>query len=531
MNSYLTIREILERKHFESIDIVAGIHGLERQVKWVHVVEVIQIKKLLNGNELILTTGLGWKTDRHLFRSLIEQLIESHAAGLCLEMGTHTTTVPQEIIDVANEHHFPIILFKKEVPFVEITQDIHSLLINKQYQMISNLEDYSQQLNKKLLDIEDAEDILKLLQETLEVQVIAHFNENELKAVPHMHEDDMNKFIEIENIDFENSSQVARQPVQILGNQYAELMILSYQRELNDFDYLLLDRTATALAQHLLRNLFVEEKKRMEESEWMIDWLEGHHSEHDIREYISYHKPKLQYQGGIVCVCEFHSEEKTQNMDRTYFKLFFRTIFEQHGFYIYTAEVRHKMIFILVNQREKPTWKERMTKGFTRIENDDSGKLDTYNISFGVGKFVPRLRDIDKSYQAAKETLQLQKRLSNESRRYFYDDLHLYRIISLINKHGDLQETVMEYLKPVIDYDKKHHASLMETLKTYLACNGSKQETAKKLFVVRQTLYHRIDKLEKILGQNFMSPERRLTIEFMTVAYDYLKSLETEPNH
>jgi PucR family transcriptional regulator, purine catabolism regulatory protein len=63
---------------------------------------------------------------------------------------------------------------------------------------------------------------------------------------------------------------------------------------------------------------------------------------------------------------------------------------------------------------------------------------------------------------------------------------------------------------------------LMETLKIYLACNGSKKETAKKLFVVRQTLYHRIQKLETLLGSDFMNPEKRLAIEFMIKAYEYL---------
>jgi purine catabolism regulator len=77
-----------------------------------------------------------------------------YAAGLCIEIGANTMAVPQCAIDLANEQQFPIILFHEEVPFVEITQDIHSLIINKQYQMISNLENYSQQLNKNLIEID-----------------------------------------------------------------------------------------------------------------------------------------------------------------------------------------------------------------------------------------------------------------------------------------------------------------------------------------------------------------------------------------
>lgn len=532
MESYLTIREILRRKHFESIEVIAGGEGLNKQVKWVHVVEVIQIKKLLNGYELILTTGLGWKKDKHLFMSLIEQLIESNASGLCLEMGTNTSSVPPEIIQKANQHKFPIIIFNKEVPFVEITQDIHSLLINRQYKMISDLESYSQQLNKKLLEINDYEDILKFLQKYLDLQIIVQFNENERMFFPDLPEEKKKKITDILKGNATSSSlQLAEQTVQILGNKYAELMVISETREITDYDYLLLDRTSTALAQHFLRNLFIEEKKRMEENEWMVDWLDGRHTEQDIIDFISYHQSDIRVHGGIVCVCKFHSSFKAKNMDLTYFKLLFRTAFEQHGFYIYTAEIRNQLIFILVNQRSLPNWKERMQKGFSKIKTDRSGKLNVNSISFGVGKFVNKLNEIDKSYLTAKETLFIQKNLPEGSKSYYYDELQLYRIITLMNKHTDLNEMMMESLKPVIEYDKKYNGALLETLKAYLACNGSKQETAKKLFIVRQTLYHRIDKLEKLLGENFMQPENRIILELMTVAYDYLIKKKEKQNH
>ena len=99
-------------------------------------------------------------------------------------MSTHDMSIPQCAIDLADEHQFPLILFNQEVPFVEITQDIHSLIINNQYQMIFNLETYSQQLNKKLLEIDHYEPILKILHSYLKVQVILIFNENDIACIP-----------------------------------------------------------------------------------------------------------------------------------------------------------------------------------------------------------------------------------------------------------------------------------------------------------------------------------------------------------
>jgi purine catabolism regulator len=120
----LSVEEVLRRKCFQHAELLAGETGLHRMVKWAHIMEVTQIRKLLNGNELILSTGVGWKEEKEVFISFLEQLIESNASGLCIELGTYISTIPQEIIELANRHHFPLIVFNKEVRFLDITQDL-----------------------------------------------------------------------------------------------------------------------------------------------------------------------------------------------------------------------------------------------------------------------------------------------------------------------------------------------------------------------------------------------------------------------
>ncbi|MBT2685543.1 PucR family transcriptional regulator [Bacillus sp. ISL-37] len=527
MSSYLTVKDLLQRKHFENIEVVAGKEGLSRLVKWVHVVDVTKIRNLLNGNELILSTGLAWKEDKQLFLSVLEQLIESQAAGLCIEIGTYTTFLPQEIIALADQHHFPIILFKQEVPFVEITQDIHTLLINHQYQMISDLEGYSQALNKKLLTIEDHNEILQFIQQYLKIQVITIFSQNEIQFTPKVNEKEQGVLLNMieDHAGGLASPSVASMPIQLLGDSKAELIIYSKDRAITDFDQLILDRTATALAQFLLRKHYVEEKKQAEESEWLMSWVEGEYSEESINEYLAYHIPAVKPKGAFVCLCKLDPLSQYSNVDLTYFKLYTRTIFEQQGFTLFSIEKRDSLIFVFLNKRNSTTWKQRIREGIEKLVQQDFkvGKQKS-KLVLGIGKYVEDLTNINLSYQTAVETIRIQNRCGQQEMSYFYDDLHIYRLISHLNRHLDLNEIVLEYLEPVICYDQKYNGKLMETLKTYLACNGSKQETAKRLYVVRQTLYHRIEKLEKLLGSDFMNQEKRLAIEFMLHSYEFLLS-------
>ncbi|MBS2772219.1 PucR family transcriptional regulator [Anoxybacteroides rupiense] len=515
-----TVLDVLNRKHFEHTQVIAGHQGLHRTVKWVHVVEVTKIHKLLNGKELILSTGVGWKENGELFLSFVEQLIESDASGLCIEIGTYTSSIPPEVIQLANEHHFPIILFLKEVPFVEITQDIHAYLINQHYQMISNLEAYSQQLNQKLLFIEHYNEILKYLHRYLGHQILFRMHGKEVEFVPECCE--AKKQLWLKQV-AQPTKKAASQSIQLFSHEYAELSMISTDRDISEFDLLILDRTATALAQYLLRDLYVEEKKRAREQEWLKGWLEGEHSVQTILDYLADHDVELKPKGGCVCICKFKSLKQHSAFDMTYFKLLFRTMLEQQGFQSFPIEMRGSIVFILVDKRSVKTWKQRMQTGIQRLMDSEFANMKNMPcFFFSVGKFAESLALIHKSYQTALETSKIQQQLSQKTKSCFYEDLHLARIISLIHKDGDLHEMMMEYLEPVIQYDKKYNGKLMETLKVYLACNGSKKETAKRLYVVRQTLYHRIQKLESLLGADFMNPEKRLAIEFMIQAYEYL---------
>jgi sugar diacid utilization regulator len=405
----LMVSDVLSRKHFDQAIILAGEEGLNRIVKWVHVVEVTNIGNLLNGDELILSTGVAWKEDEGLFISILNQLVENQAAGLCIEMGTYLAEIPAEVIVIANKNKFPIIIFQKEVPFVEITQDIHTFIINNQHRKISDL-----------------------------------------------------------------------------------------------------------------RELYAQEKKRVEEIEWLLSWIEGEHPLDEINEYLLHHDSKPNSSEALVLVAKVHCVKEKCSQDGTYLKLLYRSVFEQNGFVLFSVEKRNELILILLNNRPNKNVKERVKKAIQSIKDSEFiRKKGTTKLFMAAGKVVERLTDIHKSFQSAKETLRIQQEMSKEE-TYFYEDLHLYRLISQMSKHMDLQDLVMEYLQPVIQYDRKYNGKLLETLKIYLECNGSKQETANKLFIVRQTLYHRLQKLENLLGEDFMNHEKRVALEFMLLVKDYL---------
>ncbi|MCF6138477.1 PucR family transcriptional regulator [Pseudalkalibacillus berkeleyi] len=518
--SSLSVKDILNRDHFEKTKVIAGLEGLTRQVKWVHVVEVPNIKKLLNGNELILSTGVVWKENHKLLEDFLQQLIDCGAAGLCIEIGTYTSNIPDSVIQLANHNRFPIILFMQEVQFVNITQDIHAVLINQHYQTIQDLEQYSLKLNQKLLTIENSNEMLKLMHDYTGLQIIMKTNDEKDLFVPEMNSD--TKRSDPYKLFPNDSPFVAKRPVIVMEKHFGELFILSTEREINEFDLLILDRTTTALAQLFLRELYVEEKRRTEKHEWITRWVDGEYGEQEALVNLAYYEGKMRVYGGTVAICKLPLE--ISSSDRTYLNLFIRSIFEQQGFHLITTERHGYTVYILLNLRGDGAWKHRLSTGMEKVLNTEFLKKHASQIDrIAVGQYTEALSKIGLSYQTASEALKLQKKKQSERLCTYYEDLHMYRVISLFKTQNEFQEMITEYLQPVIDYDEKYNGKLLQTLRTYLSCNGSKKETAKQLYVVRQTLYYRIEKLEKLLGEDFMSnAEKRLAIELMLFAHEHL---------
>ncbi|MCM3570210.1 PucR family transcriptional regulator [Neobacillus mesonae] len=523
-DSIVTVQEILNNRNFKHAEVIAGRGGLYRTVKWVHVMEITRIEKLLNGGELILSTGIGWKENHEFFLTFFKQLIDSKAAGLCLELGTYIHSIPENILELANANNFPLIIFKDKVRFVDITQDIHTLLIKKHYQMISDLETYSHQLNQLLLTSAPEKSILQLLHEHLKISVVLIPNQGKIQILSKSSPKEKDQILELlrEN-KLQSCMNIAHQSIQALNQKLADLYILSESHLITEYESLILDRTATALAQNTLRDLYVEERRKAKETEWIQKWLEGSHSEEQIKRYLLDMEPALKANGCLVLLLKSNQMDEG-NSAITLLKILFRSIFQAQGFYMLSAFQRNQIAFILVNERKSSDWKQRIQTGINQIQKTMMENQQFDQTKIGVGRYINNLKEIKKSYNTAQETLIIQEKMQNNCLSYFYEDLYIYRLISIADQQGALDDFIQDYLGPVFQYDQHNNGKLIETLSTYLKCNGSKKETAANLFIVRQTLYQRLEKLNELLGEDFMESTKRQAIEFAITAYEYISS-------
>ena len=130
-------------------------------------------------------------------------------------------------------------------------------------------------------------------------------------------------------------------------------------------------------------------------------------------------------------------------------------------------------------------------------------------------------KDLKKSYQEAKSAIDISNIMTNGEKIYFYESLGIYSLITQINNGKFLDSYVESKIGKLIKMDKMQEGDLCDTLETYLEHNCNANATSEALFIHRNTMRYRMDKIKKILDDdiNNMSVLLELKLAFAIKHY------------
>ena len=118
-----TLSELLELPVFHSVEVQSGHGALKEAVSWVHVSEVLDAARFLSGGELLLSTGVELaRATPEERREFVRSLEDAGAVGLALELVQSLSEVPAEMLEEARRLGFPLLIFRVEVKFAELSR-------------------------------------------------------------------------------------------------------------------------------------------------------------------------------------------------------------------------------------------------------------------------------------------------------------------------------------------------------------------------------------------------------------------------
>ena len=175
---------------------------------------------------------------------------------------------------------------------------------------------------------------------------------------------------------------------------------------------------------------------------------------------------------------------------------------------------------VLVKELKPGTDIKDIEKMATNIADTLSTEFYT-KVAIGISTIVDNLKDLAKAYQEAQVALEVGKVFETEKNIVSYENLGIGRLIY------QLPTTLCDmFLQEVFkkgNLESLDRETLM-TIQCFFENNLNVSETSRKLFVHRNTLVYRLEKIRKITGLDLREFEHAITFKVALMVNKYLDS-------
>lgn len=523
----ITVQRALELPGLRSglPEILAGADRLGRTVRWVHAGEVPNIASLLKGGELLLTTGYGLGTRPADQRAFVRTLAERGIAALVVELGPRFTRLPAALVDTARGAGLPLVQLHREVPFVTVTEEVHTEIVNGHYALLQRAEEVHRRCTEALLGGGGIPQVLGILADFSGNPVFLEASDGRLlyaagsgpegadplqvwEGLRHPHKDAPPPAGSV-LVDVPGGG-----PGGGPGAVRARLVLLPVRSPLAPVHRIAAERAAGILAVVLMQARQEEELAARGRGDFLTDLAEGRITAEDApaQARVLGFKPG---DGPLLPVVMRVGDSLSPGGG---WAVLARAVAEELAAVgvpvllgVRPVEGRVPVLLGLRSETERSAVADRVAAalraGVERAGMRRPGAPPPVVVVGVAGGWAAASAGLRHAAETATAAQGLTDRPWYDARRLDID-LLLWRL----RDHPDLAAFVERAIGPLRDHDHRSKPPLLPTLETYLAHAGRKAETARELHLNRQTLYNRLARIGELLGTDLDDPQTVLAL-------------------
>jgi purine catabolism regulator len=460
-------------------------------VRWVHTSEIFDIGALLEGGEMLLTTGLGLvRESEPRMREYVRQIADRRAAGLFLELGRTFSAPPEPLVEEAGRQGLVFGVLHDVVPWVEITEAAHRVIIGEQVIELEQAHAVNQALTSAILDHTSVEDVASSVADVTREAVGLEHTSGEIEWI-----------VPLADL----TAQTLRLPISSVSTDVVALVIPKDTTPplIREFLAGLLDAWSAIYGQKSSRSSSTQSARFVS----LVEDAPNLKSEHR----------RLLMDAGL---------EPQRNRPTFAYSLFSRsghldaTAVQREADQFFQSTVvipTQGSLLLLARGRISPSLDgieilapiasnlRRQGRDITIIEGEPQVTLS------GLG------REIDDLMLLAAHPQVRRTKQTQFSRR----ETNLLRLLSHLDDVGRTEHFVNQELAPILAHDATHRPPLMPTLLAFLTTD-SKTDTATQLGISRQAVHSRITLIEDLLDIGPESPlARRAAVTLAALVWQW----------
>ena len=527
----LTIEYAL--KHFEVLapaKVVAGLGGLQREIRWAHIVDLPDVSPWVRAGDLLLTTAFALKDDPEAQARLIPVLVEKGLSGLVVALGTYFKNIPDSMIELANQFNIPIITLPWEVPFVDVTRAIYEHILREQYIHIDKSLHIHDVLTRSVLEGKDLHDIVHSLAELLNrsvtiedpsLRVLAHASPGPVDEMRQRSISEGRTPVELVSY-LERKGVLDRlrrdpQPMRVpsmpeIGMTYERILapiivgeqllgyvwIIATEEPLSELDFLAIQQAAMVAALTFTRQQAVNEAEQRVKSNLLDNLLEIDENQdlRSLRETLRQLGLQAGFQVMILEEVEGGDLGVGNGQGASELAQIVQEELTAEGLSGTTIQRAHRLVLLLGTPDREA--------GLTFTRNlVEIAKQQGICLIIGVGRAKDEVVNLRHSYSEAGEALRLGKVVSlNQPAVWPFESLGFLYWLQQVPGEILADSSYQKIIQEIAEYDLDNNTQFLNTLEASFDYWGNKQKASEVLFLHRNTLRFRLEKIESLWKLN-----------------------------
>lgn len=537
----LTVADLIELDVMQRgrPEVLAGGDLASRVVRWVHTSEIYEISPLLKGGEVLLTTGLGLVgCGPQALREYAVGLADRSVAALVLELGRTFARPPEALVEAAQSAGLPLVTLRGIVPFVEITETVHAMLISREVARLRLAAHVESIVTASLLAGGGLTGILTDLAALAGCPVRLYATDGRTVAASDaataLGPDAVagpgapSGFDRLPPPDADSPAAT----VPLRSKVWGRVVVCGAPTPART---LVAERGATAIAVELGRGSGTGSgPSRRRAGGLLLRDVYGRQfaSVDEITGRAAALGLTLGPRSPAVGICL--AVEPTAAVRGGAPSALFppapagaaRGTLSQDTLDAVASAAEHALGPCLVTALDGSVLLAAAARSESRAALDlladacDAELGDARVQAVVAGPAATDVTALARSLRVARDSSLLARRLHSDRRTMRHTDLGVHRLLTRFATDPELAAFVDEQLGALLDYDAAHGRDLVRTIDTLLACGLSKAEAARALHIRRQTLYQRLETISNLLGGiDLENRERRTSLDLALVGW------------
>ncbi|MGV9713866.1 PucR family transcriptional regulator [Gordonia sp. NPDC003424] len=503
--------------------------GFDHEVRWVHVSDVADLSSLLRGGELVLTTG---EALRRSPKAYLSGMAQAGAVAVVAEVADAEPERLTQIAAVAREVGLALVVLRRVIRFVEVTEEVHRSLVAEQYDEVEfarkTHEVFTELTIRRAAPTEITNSVVDLLGTPVVLENLTHQAVATAGAQPSVMLRDWERRSRLQSsANDAHRESWAVVPVGQADDHWARLIALDPPAD-GTRTTMVLERAAQALVMHRMAERGRLDLERQAHSGLIDDVLTERLRQEDevvarasalgLRSATEYVPVSLRIPGWTIQADPVGAQRHTTQLLDVVVRAVGAAGHTGISSVRDDGEVRIILALNTSRARSRDQVLEVLARAFRRdIERTtgDSGAV------LGVGTVARQLIPAIQALPGASHVADVAAAMPPADRVAFrVSDIRIRGLLSLMRDDPRVTRFAESELRALLLDDIEHGGNLTDILRGYLQLAGNKSALAGRLHMSRPSLYAKLARIEEILGVDLADGESMTSLHVALLVLD-----------